>query len=127
MPSCRYQTRCAFVLSFIVGCIVCGCGSRKVDRFDVWLRSTGPIEEVVLKSENPASIERVDLTITVVRETDVTKLERHWASWKPKQEKVIEVPPGTGSMQRIELAGTGLISGKRYQIGGTWLLGSEEK
>ena len=83
MPTFRFQTRCALVwLILAAGCLT-GSEVPKVSKFAVSVRHGILADELMLKNEHKSTFERVDLTITIVRESEVTKLERHWAYWKP--------------------------------------------
>lgn len=63
----------------------------------------------------------------MIRESEVTKLERHWAHWKPEEEKVVEIPLSGGTLQRTEIRGVGYVGEKRYQIEQSWLWDTDKK
>ena len=127
MPTFRFQTRCALVWPILAAGSLAGCEVPKASNFALSVRRGILADELTVKNEHKSTFDRVDVTITVVRETEVTKLERHWAYWKPGEVKVIEIPLAGGPLQRTEMKGFGYVSENRYQIEQSWLWDPDKK
>ena len=62
------------------------------------------------------------MTLTVTTEENVTEFTRYWNSWRPGEQKKLNIPASGGAFQRLVISGTAL-SGAELQpveLAGEW-------
>jgi hypothetical protein len=90
MPIFRYRSRCALILVACLSATLAGCEIKTVTALKLSSRPGLLADELLLTNDSKDSFDTIDLKITVWGESEVVKLERHWAYWKPGEQKSIE-------------------------------------
>ena len=97
------------VLLLSTALTLCGCQQRPsvtVTTFKVTGNWGVFTHDILITNQHAKRLKRVEVKLTVTKEQKVEEFTRYWNSWRPGEQKKINIPAGGGPVQRVSISGT---------------------
>ena len=112
---------------YLASLVISGCSQAlapppKVTTFDVTADWGVFTHDIFITSKHAKRLTRAEVTFVVTKEQTVTEFTRHWSTWRPGEQKKLNIPASGGPVQRVEISGTAFSEAElqTVELGGAW-------